>query len=181
MEEKQAPASRFIKADAAIRKVFKTISQIATVGLLFVALLATSDTIASKIFGTSIPLANELISYVLVVIVASVIGYIQIDKGHIRITILLDRYPGVMRVIMDILINLVSMAITGFTAYCTFRYMSSAIASGSKIATVYNSPRVWPFGLALALGFALLALAFVWCMIKSVYEYNRKKEGKQDG
>ncbi len=170
MKEPSRLEKVYQRCDRCITIVLAAVSQLATLFMLIVAVLSTSDTIMSKVFSHSIILSNELISYFLVIIVAAIIAYIQISKGHISISIFMDHYPKVVKTVMQVIINLSCMGITAFTAVCTARKALSLYEAASRIASPSYAPKEWPFAVALAIGFGLLALAFLWCVVRVIHD-----------
>lgn len=165
MKQKNAgPILRKIdKILIAVSKGYMGIGLMATIAIM---LIAVADAVAAKCFGSSVPYGNALITYLSVPTAFSAIAYTQLCESHVNIEILYRHFPRSLKVGVKIFNCFVCGAICGAVAWYGGRY---AINRLSIHATSGNPGFViWPFVAFLSVSFALLAIAYVWSIVRII-------------
>jgi len=116
----------------------------------------------------------ELMGYFGAIVTAFALGYTQIKRGHIAVTILVDSFSKRARKILTGTNNLTCMLFFALAAWQSGKYATSLLKAGEVTETL----RIiyYPFTYGVALGFALLSLAFLVEILQSLFP---EKEGEQ--
>ncbi len=187
MEEK----NWFSTCDGVIMKIVKAISYVSGVCLVGIMLVAFFNVLGEKIFHHGIPGSTEIITYLHVPVVFLAAAYVTLDNGHTKIDLLSSRFPIAVQKILATIAYLIGAFICCFTGYWGFRRMGELIANHTKSSTTGFGFPVWPFAFMFAAGMFMLALTFLWCIVRQYSKYskeNRKEkpgapfpEGKEEG
>lgn len=155
----------FGKIDNVIVAITKYLSYIGGVALVAIMLIAFFNVLGEKIFVKGIPNAADIIKYLHMPVVFTGMAYVNLDTGHTQIDLLSSKFPAFLQKICATIGNLFGAFICGFIAYrgvervATFfeRHMLSSSGSGFVL---------WPFAVVLVAGFALLAVTYVWAIVR---------------
>lgn len=166
MEVNEKNDNTFKKIDRAVFKATKYLSYISAVALVLVALICTVDVVGLKLFGSGVRNGTDIVTYLNIPVVFMAIAFIQVERGHTSIDLLLTKFPKVLQRIIVTVGNALGAVVSGFVCW---RIVLLTIDKFQKLSTASagrNSFVIWPFAAIVALGFALLALAMVWCIIR---------------
>ena len=166
MNEKNDNA--FKKIDRAVFKTTKCLSYVSAIALILVAVICTVDVVGLKLFGSGIRNGTDIVTYLNIPVVFMAIAFIQVERGHTSIDLLLGKFPKIVQRIIVIIGNLLGAVVSGFVSW---RIVMLTIEKFQKMSTASagrNSFVVWPFAAIVALGLALLALAMLWCVIRDI-------------
>lgn len=125
------------------------------VALIALMLLATGN-VMLRIFHFPFSGAYEILSFLGAVVTASALGYTQRTKGHIVVDILSEKYPGMVKRLVDALSFLV---ITVFFAVVTWQIflwgmkISETGELSETLKIIYH-----PFIYVVSLGFGVLTV-----------------------
>lgn len=155
--------SGFDRADAVVTTCVKAISWLGAVALLVIALMATVDVFATKVFGHPLRNVTELVTYMNVPVVFFCIGFVQLDRGHTHIDLIYRHFPLAVHKAIHIVGYVIGTAVCGFAGWrgmvlALQKFDSMAYASGP------TSFLVWPFVVCIGVGYLVLALSFLWCI-----------------
>lgn len=165
------PAQRI---EAIIDRASKIMAIIASIGLTAMMLLTTADVIGRYFFSKPIWGTYELVSLLLIFAGTWGWGYCQKEKGHVSVTLLVDRFPKRLRMFFKSLTNLIGFA--GFSLIC-WRIWEKAlhyIALGNSGLTQTLEIPYYPFMLALMISSAMMALVVMTDLIHSLTGLVRK-------
>ncbi|MFH1035949.1 MAG: TRAP transporter small permease [Pseudomonadota bacterium] len=95
----------------AINKVTQGFAYAGMFVLLPLMLLTSADVLGRVLWNKPVPGTVEISSYILVVFILSGLAYTHQVKGHVRVTMLLDRLPRPLALGMDVLTTLISMMV----------------------------------------------------------------------
>jgi len=137
-------------------------------------ILLTCANIFSRLVWLPVKGTFELMGYFGAVVTAFALGYTQIKRGHIAVTILVDRFSEKTRKVLTDINNIICMLFFAFAAWQSGKYATTLLKTGEITETL----RIiyYPFTYGVALGFALLSLAFVMEILKSLAS---EKEGEK--
>ncbi|MBI5523168.1 MAG: TRAP transporter small permease [Desulfarculus sp.] len=85
--------------------------------LLPLMLLTSADVLGRAFWNKPVPGTVELSSFILVVFILCGLAYTHQVKGHVRVTMLLDRLPRPVALCMDLLTTLMSMLVLAIIAW----------------------------------------------------------------
>jgi len=116
----------------------------------------------------------ELMGYFGAIVTAFALGYTQIKRGHIAVTILVDTFSEKTRKVLTGINNAICMIFFALAAWQSGKHATTLLKTGEITETL----RIiyYPFTYGVALGFALLSLAFVTEILKSLVP---EKEGEK--
>lgn len=136
---------------AFLQSVTRALGYFGMILILPMMLLTSSDAIGRDIFSKPIPGAFEISSYILSMFILCGIAYAQQMKDHVRVTILLDRVPYRLSVLLDMLTTTLSMLIIGVMAYQGWVLAVETVS----VSDMLRIPQ-WPFRFLVFVGGMLL-------------------------
>lgn len=159
-------SERLQNINKVVINTMKFISYLSMISLLIIALLASTDVFASKLFRSGIANATELITYLNIPVVFLSIAYVQLDRGHTYIDLFFLHFPKIIQKIIRTIGNLLGITISLFIGWRAIILTLNKMSNGTKGSGAASSFSIWPFVSIIAIGFILLALAFVWSIVK---------------
>lgn len=157
------PTSTFDKIDRVITNGVKYVSYLGALALFVIAIVATVDVIATKVFHSPIRNVTEFVTYMNVPVVFFCIGFVQLDRGHTHIDLIYRHFPPVVHKIIHILGYVIGVAVCGFAGW---RGMVQALQK-LETMTYASGPTsflIWPFVVCIGIGYLVLAISFLWCI-----------------
>lgn len=140
--------------------------------LLLLSAFVSLETVMRKLFNTSLQGADELGGYVLAFGSSLAFVVTLAERAHIRIDVLHRKFPVIVQSLIDWLAAL-SMAVLGcFLLYVGWFVLSDTLAYGSRAATPWATPLIWPqsaWYMALAafsLSAIVLSVRATWLFFK---------------
>lgn len=156
----------FKKIDRVVFLVFKGLSYISAVALIAVAVLCTANVLTTKLFKFGIANATEMVTYLNIPVVFLAIAFIQVERGHTSIDLLLDKFPKKVQQIIMFLAYLLGTAVCSFIGWREITLTVDKFTTLAKSSQARNAFVVWPFAAIVAVGFITLAIAMLWCAIR---------------
>ena len=127
--------------------------------MLALMFLLVADISLRKLFDRPILSAYEVVMFMMAIVVATALSYTAMEKGHIKIELVVSKLPKRTREILD--------GITSFLSLGLFALIAQQIivrANGLRLegltSPILHLP-VYPFYLVVALGFILLCLVLL--------------------
>jgi TRAP-type C4-dicarboxylate transport system permease small subunit len=113
------------------------LTYLAVLSVFIMMLLTTADAAGRYLFNRPITGAFEITTnYLMVASVFLCMTYVYRGGGFIRVTFLADRLPRLVKLVVNHLVQLVSMLYCAALVFSTFKYALRAIATGTKLSTV---------------------------------------------
>lgn len=134
---------------------------------LAIAALITFDIIARRLLGVSTEATTELTGYLMAVGMSWGLAGTLVDRGHVRIDVLVQRMPLGVRVWLHIASLFAMVVTTSFFLYGAGTLARDSYAFGSTDLSSLRVPMMVPQGLWAA-GFALLLIAVVALVLRSL-------------
>lgn len=178
------PQTRFERIDQAVFRFTKWISYLVGAAILVIMLLALVNVLVSKIFKFSIPSSTEWITYLNILAVFPAVAFVQLDRGHTRVDLFDNKFPPVVRMVIEIFSDLVGMAVCGLVSWRAFVLFQEHIQKGtmsSSSALTKGAFPLWPFSLVLSIFCALWLLTFAWSIVRCVVRARKEALGKKEG
>lgn len=162
---KDKPLSVYGKIDRIVSQSVKYVSYLGAVSLMIVALIATADAIATKVFGSPIRNVTEFVTYMNIPVVFFCIGFVQLDHGHTHIDLIYKHFPKAVHTVIHMIGYVIGVAVCGFAgwrgiALTIQKFESMTYASGP------TSFLIWPFVVCIGVGYLVLAISFLWCIVR---------------
>ena len=124
---------------------------------LLVLMFVTVGEMVLRVFGTPMAGIVEVVGWLAAATTASALGYTQLYKGHVAISLLTDKFSPRLQAILGVVVNLTSTALFTATAWYIFEYAGSLREAGSLSETM--KVIVYPWVYIVSLGCSGLALA----------------------
>lgn len=165
-KEGKAPNPALVRFDNGIFNVMKWISYISAVCLLVVTLLSTADVTASKIFNHGITNATDIVTYLNIPVVFLSAAYVQLERGHTHIDLIYTHFPQWGQKIVHTVGNILGVGVSAFIGYRAVLSTIQKFEIVEKSSASASAFVVWPFAAIIALGFLLMAVAFLWSLVR---------------
>ena len=161
------------RAEGLVSFISKGMAIIAAIGLGAMMLLTVADVSGRYFFNHPINGAWEMIGLLLVCAGTWGLAYCQMEKGHISVTVLLERFPPRVQAIALSVAYLIGLA--GFSLICwrTLLLTNRYISQKGHITDTLHIP-YYPFTLMMAIGAGMLALILLVDLVRSVTEAARR-------
>jgi TRAP-type C4-dicarboxylate transport system permease small subunit len=163
-----------LKTEIGLQAASKVMAVIAALVLAAMMLLTVADVVGRYFFNHPIKGTWELVGLLLVCAGTWGLGYCQMKKGHISITILLERFSKRVQAIISTLAYLIGL--TGFSLICWQMFLLAKkyfLLARGNITDTLELP-YFPFMLALSIGAGMMALMLLVNLIHSLAEVARK-------
>jgi TRAP-type C4-dicarboxylate transport system permease small subunit len=144
-----------------VTKITKWLVIIAAVAIGVLMVVNFFDIIGTKFFGMSIPGALDISEELMVLVTLLPIAYIALERGHIRITLLEEHLPSVVRFALEVLQYAIAALITGFITLRAFSQLQKTIEVMELKAGI-DLP-VWPANVVVVASFGFLTV--VWLLL----------------
>lgn len=174
MDSKQS--GWYQKTDKAIMKMLWAISTISGICLVGIMLVAFFNVLGEKLFHQGIPGSTEIITYLHVPVVFLAASYVTLDNGHTRIDLISKHLPATLQKIFTTIGFIIAAGICVFVAYNGFVRMGELLSHHTQSSVSGFGFSVWPFAMLFSVGMILLAISFVWAVIRQYADpdYDRK-------
>jgi TRAP-type C4-dicarboxylate transport system permease small subunit len=150
---------KLYKAVYSVCRVFFAISLI---GIFLMMCLIVADVLMRAIFNNAIMGSYELVQILMVILVFFAFGFTQLGDGHVKVTLLTERFPkSVQRYLSAIMLLLVTAAML-LVSWATFEQGLKTITTTSALYIPLK-----PFYFCAALG----ALIYSLCAFLNAIEY----------
>jgi len=149
--------------DRVISNCVKYVSYLGAAALIIIAIIATVDVVATKVFAHPIRNVTEFVTYMNVPVVFFCIGFVQLDRGHTHIDLIYRRFPAPVHKVIHIIGYVIGVIVCGFAGWRGMVLMSQKLQTMSY-ASGPSSFLVWPFVLCIGIGYLVLAVSFLWCI-----------------
>lgn len=150
--------------DRALVGVSKFLTFFGVAAVIIIILLACADAVAAKVFGSSVPYGNSIITYLSVPTAFSAIAYTQLCEAHVNVEVVYGKFPRTVRVIIKTVSCVVCGVICALVAIFGWNYMVSRLLTHATSGT--PGFVIWPFVGFLAISFGMLAISFFWCIVR---------------
>lgn len=171
------------KVDTWLVRIIKAVSYVSAVCLVGIMLVAFINVVGEKLRKaglpvTGIPASTEIIQYLHIPVVFLAAAFVTLDRGHTRIDLLSSHLPVVVQKICTTIGNLCGAAICGIITYCALLQMEKHITRHVMSSVSGVGFPLWPFSLMTAIGFAMLAISFLWAIVR---QYVKPEAPKTEG
>jgi len=157
------------KVDSVIYKVLKYISYVCPVILVYMAVSATVDVIATKAFGRALNNINDYIEYLLIAVIYCGAPFVQISTGFVRVDIIYGKFPRGLKRVINLIAYAAATALYAVAGYQGLSLLRKHIASKQLASSALSSFQIWPFTLVYIIGTFLLAVILLWSVVRLIF------------
>jgi TRAP-type C4-dicarboxylate transport system permease small subunit len=135
------------------------------VALVLLVLLATGN-VTLRLFHLPFAGTYEIVSFLGALVTAGALAHTQRRKDHIMVDILTDRFPPLVKRILDAFSDGLAALLFGIASWQVYGWGNGLKQSGELSETLQLT--YYPFVYATAAGFSLLALVLVLQMFRAI-------------
>ncbi|MFN2268819.1 MAG: TRAP transporter small permease [Desulfonatronovibrio sp.] len=151
----------------------KKTSQIAQFALVLVMLVIVSN-ILLRIWWKPLPGSYELVEILGAVILSMGIAYCAVTRGHVTVSLLVDKLSIKNQAVVDLITSLISFVFIASIAWGIFKYGNMIHTRGLETSTL--AIPLHPVYYLVAAGFAMLSLTALLDVIKSFSTLLKKRK-----
>lgn len=126
------------------------------ISLALMMIIITANVILRKL-GITFGQASEYVQFLMAMCVGLGVAHCAVCKGHIEISMFVDRMPEIPRRVVEVFVNLVTMIFVAAASYFLADYGVGYIRAGT-IGMISHMP-LYPFVWITSLGF------FMYCFV----------------
>lgn len=93
-------------------------------------------------------------------------AYVQLERGHTHIDLIYMHFPKWGQKIVHTVGNLLGVGVSAFIGYRAVLSTIQKLQIVEKSSSAASAFVVWPFAAVIALGFLLMAVAFLWSLVR---------------
>ncbi|MBW2094750.1 MAG: TRAP transporter large permease subunit [Deltaproteobacteria bacterium] len=142
-----------------IERLSNWCTMVGGVTLLGMMFLIVAEVALRSLVKMPIPGTIEMVQMMLIIVLFSGMGAIALRKEHIRVDILIDKFPSQARLIVTICADLVTLGIVAIIAWQSF-VQSHYLRSSAYITGLLRLP-TWPFAAATGLFVVIFSLGIL--------------------
>ena len=156
-----------------IMRASRVMGGIAAVVLGIMMLNVTADVCGRKFFLAPINGTPELVAMMLVIAASLTLGYCQLNKSNIRISLFFDLFPPRWQSMLFAFAYIICAFVSGLICWRGWLRGWEYVFKGEAGETVTLGMPYWPFMILLALGFGWACILFLIDVYFSIVEVFR--------
>ncbi|MBN2514797.1 MAG: TRAP transporter small permease [Deltaproteobacteria bacterium] len=141
-------------------------------GAVVAMMCLTCADVILRIFRHPIPGTYEIVGLLGSVVIAFSIGYTSVEKGHIAVEFLVQKFPVRVQTFIDTFNDLISTCLFALITWQSIVYASDLKQSGEVSLTIQMP--IYPFVYGISLGCGLLCLILLLNFVKSLKRIGEK-------
>jgi TRAP-type C4-dicarboxylate transport system permease small subunit len=149
-----------------VAKVTRWLAILASVSIAVMMVINFTDIIGTKFFLRSVPGALDISEELMVLVTLLPLAFIALERGHIRITLLEEHLPSVVRFVLQVVQYVIATLITGFITCRVFVQFKKTVEV-LDLKEGLDLP-IWPANLAVAVAFGFLTLVWMLLLAKTL-------------
>ena len=140
-------------------KLAQWMDEISKITLLGIMLFIIINILMRRLFNSPITGSYDIVSSSIVIVVVLALANCAVQKGHIAIDFIVDRFPLWIQKLIDTTTNTVCLIFIGLFAYHAGKYAYITAISGDSTLTL-KIPH-YPFIYIVSVGYVLLSLVIL--------------------
>ena len=152
--------------------IARWLNWLACLAIVAVMVIVCINVLGRGIFGIPLKGTVDIVSLLGVLVIGGAISYTQVLKGHIRITLLIDKLPEKARSILTALVDLVGMVLFAIVSWQTILFAIGTHENG-ELSEVLKLP-ITPFAFIVSAGCISLTLVLLVDLINIFTRRNKK-------
>jgi len=149
---------RMATANKAIRRASELLHCVSMAVLFLMALMVFLDIVLRHAVGVYIPGTYEITEMGMVVVIFGSLAHTQVIKGHVRITMFVEKLPPTIRRVTEGVFLLITALVCACAAWSGFVQAAAYRDRGATTAVLEVA--LYPFAYFMATGLALFAMVF---------------------
>lgn len=146
-------------------KITRWLAILAAVSIAVMMVVNFADIVGTKFFLRSVPGALDISQELMVLVSLLPLAFIALGRGHIRITLLEEHLPSVVRFILQNVQYVIATLITGFITWRVFVQFQKTVEV-MQLKEGLDLP-LWPANLAVVISFGFLTLVWILLLAKT--------------
>lgn len=142
--------------------------------LLAIIVLTMVEVVSRYVLRNPLILSDELGGYAMVAVSFLGLAYCAQEKGHIRITFIVERLSPRTTGYLRIASLILGLAFISVAAWVSWQYLADSFARNMRSNSMLMTPLKWP-QMAMPIGFTLFALILLGQLVKAL---QRLREGR---
>ena len=142
-----------------VTMITRWLNWMAAAAIIAVMVIVCINVVGRGIFGNPLKGTVDIVSLLGALIIAGAIAYTQVLKGHIRITLLVEKLPGRLRYIIASLIDLIGFALFALISWQTILFVRDTYDIG-ELSEVLKIP-LTPFAVVITVGCIAITLVLL--------------------
>ena len=155
-----------------VKRFSRWINCLSMAATFIIMTLLVADILLRNFFKSAILGATEMVEMGMVLIVFCGFAYTQVEKGHVRVTMVIDRLPHGLRHGLDCLVMLFTVVLSYLVTVSSFK--TAAKFYSEKAATAVMNISSAPFAYAMAIAMAVFTLVLFFEAIESFLKIHAK-------
>ena len=153
------------KFETFVRALTLRTAQVAQLALVFTMVIIVANVISRRFLWGPIPGTVELVEMSGAILLAMAVAYTAINKGHIMVGVLVERFPLRIQAIVGLVVNAIALFFIFLLARETFVYAARMMTRGysTGLLRLPIAPSIY----LVAIGFAMLALVISLDLVKA--------------
>jgi TRAP-type C4-dicarboxylate transport system permease small subunit len=147
------------KATSAVARISNVFNHISMAAIFLVASIMFLDIALRLTVGTSILGTYEITEMGMIAVIFGALAYTQVLKGHVRVTMLVEKLPRGAQRILEGLLLFLTASVCGGTSYAGF--VQAAVYRSKGATTAVLKMPYYPFAYFMAAGMALFTVALL--------------------
>jgi TRAP-type C4-dicarboxylate transport system permease small subunit len=139
--------------------IARWLNWLAALAVVAVMIIVCVNVLARGVFGIPLKGTVDIVSLLGVLVIGGAIPYTQVLKGHIRITLFIDKLPGKARTILTGLVDLAGVALFGIISWQTILFAVGTGENG-ELSEVLRIP-ITPFAFIVSAGCISITLVLL--------------------
>lgn len=136
-------------------------------GVALAALMVfTAFDVVMRLLGRPVAGSVEIVGWLAAVAMALALGDVQVNRGHVAVTLVSERLKGRNAALLEALNSFVALLLFGLASFVILRYGATLHQTGSLSETL--KVVVYPWVYVVAIGFAGLTLALLVDLLRSL-------------
>ena len=158
--------------EKSVNFIARWLNWLAALAIVAVMLIVCANVLARGIFGIPLKGTVDIVSLLGAIVIGGAISYTQVLKGHIRITLLIDKLPAPGRTILIGLIDLVGMLLFGIISWQTILFAMGTHENG-ELSEVLKIP-ITPFAFIVSAGCISMGIVLLADLINVLTRGSKK-------
>jgi TRAP-type C4-dicarboxylate transport system permease small subunit len=163
------------KIDKKFHKMEYYLLMCAGLTIFFIMFLVTTDVIMRNVFNKPLIGVFEIVSMLLVGIIAFGFAYVQGENEHIVVEIATNSWPQLYKDILDFISCMIGLVVVSIIAWNSLGSLQTSYLSKEFTMGLIRLP-IWPSKLLLSVGLGVLAIRL---LIDSLYVLTKLVLGEQ--
>ena len=152
--------------------IARWLNWLAALAVVAVMIIVCMNVLARGLFGIPLKGTVDIVSLLGVLVIGGAIPYTQVLKGHIRITLFIDKLPGKARTILTGLVDLAGVVLFGIISWQTILFAIGTSENG-ELSEVLRLP-ITPFAFMVSAGCISITMVLLVDLIAVVTRGSKK-------